>query len=104
MVREKYGGRRGALSLVVEEALQASISPPAEISTSAMLELIDYVSEASKARQPKDQILTNVYLMFDRQFEQSIVKGIEDSRAGRYKAVPKGEEPIEFLRKLATKV
>ncbi len=104
LVREKYGGRRGALSLIVEEALQASISPPVEISTSTMLELIDYVSSASKAGQPKDQILMNVYLMLDRQFEQSIVKGIEDARTGRYKPVPKGEEPVEFLRKLAEKV
>lgn len=101
LVKEKYGGRRGALSLVVEEALLAAISPPAEISASTMLEVIDYVSEASKEGRLKDEMLTNVYLMLDRQFEQSIVKGIRDAREGRYRAVPKGEEPVEFLRKLA---
>lgn len=104
LVKEKYGGRKGALSLVVEEALLAAISPPVEISASTMLEVIDYVSEASKEGRPKDEMLTNVYLMLDRQFEQSIVKGIRDAREGRYRAVPKGEEPVEFLRKLAAGV
>ena len=101
LVKERYGGRKGALSLVVEEALLAAISPPAEISASTMLEVIDYVSEASKEGRLKDEMLTNVYLMLDRQFEQSIVKGIRDAREGRYRAVPKGEELVEFLRKLA---
>jgi len=101
MVKEKYGGRRGALSLVVEEALRGAISPPAVISSSTLLEVIDYVSRASKEGQPKDQILTNVFLMLDREFEQSIIKGIEDQTAGRYEKVPKGEDPVEFLRKLA---
>jgi len=103
LVKEKYGGRKGALSMVVEEALLAAISPPVEISASTMLEVIDYVSEASKEGKPKEEILTNVYLMLDRQFEQSIVKGINDAREGRYRAVPKGEEPVEFLRKLAAR-
>lgn len=53
--------------------------------------------------QPKDRTLTNVDLTLDREFEKSIVKGIENARVGRYKAVPKGEEPVEFLRKLAAK-
>ena len=88
--------------LTVEES--AAISPPVEISASTMLEVIDYVSEASKEGRPKDEMLTNVYLMLDRQFEQSIVKGIRDAREGRYGAVPKGEEPVEFLRKLAAGV
>ena len=103
LVKEKYGGRKGALSMVVEEALLAAISPPVEISASTMLEVIDYVSEASKEGKPKEEILTNVYLMLDRQFEQSIVKGIRDAREGKYRAVPKGEEPVEFLRKLAAR-
>lgn len=41
IVRDKYGGRRGALSLVIEDALKQAISPPAEISTSNLLEIID---------------------------------------------------------------
>lgn len=45
--------------------------------------------------------MTNVYLMLDRQFEQSIAKGVRDLKEGRYRVVPKGEEPVEFLRKLA---
>jgi hypothetical protein len=101
IVREKYGGRRGALSLVVEEALRQAVSPPAEISASTLLEVIDYVSRASKEQRPKDQILTNVFLMLDREFEQSIVRGIDDLKRGRYRQVPSGEDPIEFLRKLA---
>ena len=101
IVREKYGGRRGALSLVVEEALRQAVFPPAEISASTLLEVIDYVSRASKEQQPKDQILTNVLLMLDREFEQSIVRGIDDLKRGRYRQVPSGEDPIEFLRKLA---
>lgn len=103
LIKEKYGGRRGALSLIVEEALRQVISPPAEISASALLQVIDYVSAASKQGRPTDQILTNVFVMLDRQFEQSIVKGIDDLKEGRYKEVPKGEEPVEFLRKLAEK-
>jgi hypothetical protein len=103
IVREKYGGRRGALSLVVEEALRQAVFPPAEISASTLLEVIDYVSRASKEQQPKDQILTNVFLMLDREFEQSIVRGMDDLKRGRYRQVPSGEDPIEFLRKLAEK-
>jgi hypothetical protein len=103
IVREKYGGRRGALSLVVEEALKQAISPPAEISTSTLLEIIDYVSRASKEDQPKDQILTNVFLMLDREFEQSIIRGMQDVKKGRVHKVPKGKDPIEFLAKLAEK-
>jgi hypothetical protein len=103
IVREKYGGRRGALSLVVEEALRQGISPPAQISASTLLEVIDYVSRASSEGQPKDQILTNVFLMLDREFEQSILRGMEDLEKGKYRRVPTGEDPIEFLRKLAEK-
>jgi hypothetical protein len=101
IVKEKYGGRRGALSLVVEEALREVVSPPAEISASSLLEVIDYVSRASKEGQPKDQILTNVFLMLDREFEQSIVAGVEDLRRGRIYEVPKGEDASRFLRELA---
>ena len=104
IVRDKYGGRRGALSLVVEEALRQAVSPPAEISTSTLLEIIDYVSRASTEGQPKNQILTNVFLMLDREFEQSIIRGMEDLKKGRSRGVPSGEDPIEFLRKLAEKV
>ncbi len=104
IVKEKYGGRRGALSLVVEEALKGVVSPPAEISSSTLLEVIDYVSRASKEGQSKDQILANVFLMLDREFEQSIVKGIEDLKRGRTRSVPKGEDPVEFLRALARQV
>jgi hypothetical protein len=103
IVREKYGGRRGALSLVVEEALRQAISPPAQISASTLLEVIDYVSRASNEGQPKDQILTNVFLMLDREFEQSILRSMEDLEKGKYRRVPRGEDPIEFLRKLAEK-
>jgi len=104
MVKEKYGGRRGALSLVVEKALRDAVSPPVEISSSALLEVIDYVSRASQENQPKDQILTNVFLMLDREFEQSIIRGISDQKSGRQKIVPKGRDPIEFLRELADQV
>ncbi len=101
IVKEKYGGRRGALSLVVEEALREAVSPPTEISASSLLEVIDYVSRASKEGQPKDQILTNVFLMLDREFEQSIVTGLDDLRKGRFREVPKGEDAVGFLKELA---
>jgi hypothetical protein len=103
IVREKYGGRRGALSLVVAEALRQAVSPPAEISTSTLLQVIDYVSSASTEGQTKDQILTNVFLMLDREFEQSILRGVEDVKKGRYRRVPSREDPVGFLRKLAEK-
>ena len=103
IVKERYGGRKGALSLVVEDALKQAISPPTEISVSTLLEIIDYVSRASKEGQSKDQILTNVFLMLDREFEQSIVKGIDDMKRGRVHSVPKGKDPVEFLRKLAAR-
>ena len=102
IVKEKYGSRKGSLSLVVEDALRRALVPAEEISASTMLEIIDYVSRASKEGQPKDQILTNVYLMIDRQFEQSIVRGLEDARKSRTRIVPKGRDPIEFLRKFAS--
>ncbi len=101
IVKEKYGGRRGALSLVVEEALREAFSPRTEISTSTLLEIIDYVSRASNEGQPKNQILTNVFLMLDREFEQSIIQGMEDMKKGKSRRVPSGRDPIEFLRKLA---
>ncbi|MDG6921534.1 MAG: hypothetical protein JRN59_08395, partial [Nitrososphaerota archaeon] len=66
-----------------------------------LLEVIDYVSRASKEGQPKDQILTNVFLMLDREFEQSIMAGVEDAGKGRVHEVPKGRDAVEFLRELA---
>jgi hypothetical protein len=104
LVREKYGGRRGALSMVVEQALRDAVYPPPEISAASLLEVIDYVSRASKEGQPKDQILTNVFLMLDREFEQSIVTGVEDLEKGRVSEVPKGQNAVEFLRELARRV
>jgi len=65
--------------------------------------VIDYVSRASIEGQPKDQVLANVFLILDREFEQSILRGLEDMKRGRYKRVPAGEDPIEFLRKLREK-
>jgi hypothetical protein len=103
IVKEKYGGRKGALSQVVEDALKQAISPPAEISTSALLEIIDYVSRASKEGQRKDQILANVFVMLDREFEQSIERGMEDIKARRFRKVPRREDPVRFLEELAKK-
>jgi len=103
LVREKYGGRRGALSLVVEDALRDAVSPPATISSSTLLEVIDYVARAAEEGQPKDQILTNVYIMLDREFEQSVIKGVEDMKNGRLTAVPAKENAVSFLRKLTSK-
>lgn len=100
LVKEKYGGRRGALSFVIENALREAISPPATISSSTLLEVIDYVERAAKEGQPKDQILTNVYIMLDREFEQGIVRGVDDLKRGRVKNVPPGESPVDFLRRL----
>ncbi len=100
LVKQKYGGRRGSLSIVVEEALREALSPPASISSSVLLEVIDYVSRAAIEGQPKDQILTNVYIMLDREFEQSIIRGVDDLKAGRLKKVPPGRDPVGFLREL----
>lgn len=102
LVKEKYGGRRGALSLVVEDALREAVSPAATISASTLLEVIDYVERAAKEGQPKDQILTNVYVMLDREFEQSVITGVDDMKSGRLHKVPATENPIAFLRRLAS--
>jgi hypothetical protein len=102
IVKEKYGGKRGALSMVVEAALRQLVSPPAEISASTLLDVIDYVSRASRDGQPKEQILANVFIMLDREFEQSVIRGTEDSKARRVQRVPRGEDPVEFLRKLTS--
>jgi hypothetical protein len=102
IVKEKYGGKRGALSMVVEAALRQLVSPPAEISASTLLDVIDYVSRASRDGQPKEQILANVFIMLDREFEQSVIRGTEDSKARRVQRVPRGEDPVEFLRRLTS--
>jgi hypothetical protein len=102
IVKEKYGGKRGALSIVVEEALRQAVSPPAEISVSTLLDVIDYVSRASRDGQSKEQILANVFIMLDREFEQSIIRGAEDVKTRRVRTTPKGEDPVEFLRKLTS--
>lgn len=104
LVREKYGGRRGSLSLVVEDALREAVSPPATISSSTLLEVIDYVARAAKEGESKDQILTNVYIMLDREFEQSVIRGVEEMKSGRTTQVPARQDPVEFLKKLAGKV
>jgi hypothetical protein len=101
LVREQYGGRRGALSLLVEEALRQLVTPPVELSAATLLEVIDYVARASKENRPKDEILTNVFIMLDREFEQSLIRGMDDVRRRRVRRVPAGEEPIEFLRRIA---
>jgi hypothetical protein len=102
IVKEKYGGKRGALSIVVEEALRQAVSPPAEISVSTLLDVIDYVSRASRDGQSKEQILANVFIMLDREFEQSIIRGAEDVKTRRVRTTPKGEDAVEFLRKLTS--
>jgi hypothetical protein len=99
LIKEKYGAKTGSLRLVVEEALKQALVPGSEISAATLLETIDYVSRASKENQPKDQILTNVYLTLDRQFEQSIMRGLDDSKNKRKtKTAPKVSDPVEFLR------
>ena len=103
LVKEKYGGRRGGLSLIVEEALRGVVSPPVAISSSTLLEVIDYVERAAKEGQAKGQILTNVYIMLDREFEQSIIKGVSEMKSGRLHKVPSSEDPIVFLRKLTNR-
>jgi hypothetical protein len=102
IVKEKYGGRRGGLSMLVESALKQFVSPPAEISASTLLEVIDYVSRASREEQPKEQILANVLIMLDREFEQSIIRGTEDAKAQRIRITPQGQDPVNFLRKMAS--
>ena len=102
IVKEKYGGKRGALSMVVEAALRQAFSPPAEISTSTLLDVIDYVSRASKDGQTKEQILANVFIMLDREFEQSVIRGTDDMKARRVQRTPRGQDPVEFLRKMAS--
>ncbi|HUK28404.1 MAG TPA: hypothetical protein VLV31_08270 [Candidatus Acidoferrales bacterium] len=104
IVEERYGGKRGALSLVVEQALREAVSPRTEISVSSLLEIIDYVSRATTDRQSRSQILTNVFLMLDREFEQSIERGMADFREGKLNKVSKGQDPVKFLRELAAKV
>jgi len=79
------------------------VSPPAEICTSTLLEAIDYVSRASREGQAKEQILTSVFLMLDREFEQSIAIRMEDIKKGRYGRVPSREDQIMLFRKLADK-
>lgn len=102
IVKEKYGGRRGSLSMLVESALEQVVSPPAEISTSTLLDVIDYVSRASRDAQPKEQILANVLIMLDQEFEQSVIRGTEDAKAQRVRMSPRGQDPVDFLRKLAS--
>ncbi len=104
IVKEKYGGRRGALSVLVEEALREVITPPAEISASTLLEVIDYVSRASREGRSKDEILSNVFIMLDREFEQSVVRGVKDMKEGRLRKVPQDEDPVKFLQELASKM
>jgi len=102
LVKEKYSSRKGSQSIVIAAALKRSLVPPEEISASMLLEVIDYVFRASKEGQQKEQILTNVFLMLDRQFEQSVIRGLEDAKkSGRTKKVLKGNDPVDFLRKLA---
>jgi len=73
-----------------------------EISETTLLRIVDYVYKAAKERRSKDQIVTNVYLILDRRFEQSVKKGLRDSKNGsRVKRVPRGSNPVEFLRNLA---
>src|SRR5712664_3532002 len=102
IVKEKYGGKRGALSMVVEGALRQLVSLPAEISASTLLAVVDYVSRASRDGQPKEQILANVFIMLDREFEQSVIRGTEDTKARRVHRAPRGEDPVGFLRKLTS--
>jgi len=92
------------LSLFVGGAPRQIITPPAEISASGLVEVIDYVSRASKEGRSKDEILSNVFVMLDRECEQSIVRGMEDLKGGRLRRVPQGENPVKFLKELASKM
>ena len=57
--------------------------------------------ELRRDKQSKNQILTNVFLMLDQEFEQSIIRGMDDTKKGRCRVVPRSDDPIQFLRKLA---
>ena len=103
LVKEKYGGRKGALSLLAEEAFQTLVEPEREISVATLLNVIDYIAEATKQGLSRDQILTNVFLILDQEFEQSIMQGIADKKSGRLYRVPEKVDPIEFLQALASK-
>lgn len=104
LVKEKYGGRKGALSLLAEEAFRSLMEPEKEITVATLLNMIDYVSEANKQGLSREQILANVFLILDHEFEQSIIRGITDKKSGRVYKVPEKIDPIEFLHALASKI
>ena len=103
LVREKYGGRKGALSILAEEAFRSLLDQEKEITVATLLNMIDYVSEANKQDLSREQILANVFLILDQEFEQSIIRGIADKKSGRVYRVPDKIDPIEFLHSLTGK-
>ncbi len=73
------------------------------MSVATILNVIDYVAEATEQGLTRDQIMSNVLLILDQKFEQSILRGIADKKLGRLYGVPKKVDPIEFLHALAKK-
>ncbi len=103
LIKERYGDRKGALSLLAEEAFRELIEPERDISVATLLNVIDYVAEATKQGLSRDQILTNVFIILDQEFEQSIIQGIADKKSGRVYKAPDKIDPVKFLQALASK-
>ena len=101
IVEEKYGGKRGALSMVVEGALRQLVSPPAEISASTLLAVIDYVSRAART-DSRSSICLQTCSSYSTGNSSRASSGEPRIRRRGGSTESRGEDPVEFLRKLTS--
>lgn len=99
-IRRRFGGRRGALSQLVEEALREYMHPRSEITSATLIEALDLIADMVSQGKSKADILANLEILLDPEFEASIIRAIREKGI----VLPKSIKPSQFLhRKLKRK-
>ncbi|MBI4258133.1 MAG: hypothetical protein HY619_04185 [Thaumarchaeota archaeon] len=96
VIKTRFGSRKGSLSQFVEQALRDYIRPRTEITNATLIEAIDLIADMISQGKSKADILANLEILFDPEFEASITRGIREKGI----AVPPTTKPSQFLRKM----
>ena len=95
-IRRRIGSRKGSLSQFVEQAIRDYIHPRSEIANATLIEAMDLIADMIYQGKSKADILANLEILFDPEFEASIIRGIREKGI----VVPPTTKPSQFLHKM----
>jgi hypothetical protein len=95
-IRRRFGSRKGSLSHFVERALRDYIHPKSEITSATLIEAIDLIADMTSQGKSKADILANLEILLDPEFEASITRAIREKGI----VVPPATKPSQFLHKM----